>query len=248
MRASSLLSGADLMDSRSGAAKTLEVLDVCKEFASPVGPLVVLRDISFSLSPGESVAIVGPSGAGKSTLLNIIGSLEAPTSGSVALGSTVVTALRGRELAAYRSGSVGFVFQDHHLLPQCTALENAMLPTLASPSRGNGSERAALLLESVGLAERMHYFPAQLSGGEKQRVAIARALVNSPSLLLCDEPTGNLDAATGDSVADIFLKLADEQGVMLLVVTHNHSLAGRMARCYELREGCLKPKDVTRAL
>ena len=173
---------------------SLSVERVRKEYGSAAGPLIVLKDVSLALAPGQSVAIVGPSGAGKSTLLNIIGSLDKPTAGSVRLGATEVTALAGAALADFRSRQVGFVFQDHHLLSQCSALENVLLPTLAA--RGGDADapaRAKDILRRVGLGQRLHSFPAELSGGERQRVAVARALVNGPPLLLCDEPTGNLD-------------------------------------------------------
>ena len=217
----------------------LAVEHVRKEFDSPTGPLVVLDRVSFALEPGQSVAIVGPSGSGKSTLLNIIGSLDKPTSGTVRLGDLDVGQLAGDALAAFRSRRVGFVFQDHHLLPQCSAIENVMLPTLAAGTQADAADRAAALLERVGLAERMQSMPAKLSGGERQRVAIARAMVNQPPLLLCDEPTGNLDRDTGEEVGSLFLELANEQRVMLVVVTHNLELAARFARKLELREGKL---------
>jgi len=218
----------------------LVVEGVSKEFETPTGPLAVLKGVSFSLTPGESLVVVGPSGAGKSTLLNIIGSLERPTSGSVRLGDLEVTGLTGEKLAFLRSRKVGFVFQDHHLLPQCTALENVMLPTLAVGASQEAPQRARELLERVGLGERLEHFPAQLSGGERQRVAIARALINGPPLLLCDEPTGNLDRDTGDRVATVFLALAEERNVMLVVVTHNLEFAGRFSRRMELRRGVLE--------
>lgn len=212
-----------------------------KEYPSPDGPRVVLDGVSFSLSPGESLAVTGPSGSGKSTLLNILGSLDRPTAGEVRLGQTVVSALEGEALADFRSRCVGFVFQDHHLLPQCTALENVLVPTLARRGEsGDPVERARALLEMVGLAARMHAFPARLSGGERQRVAIARALINEPALLLCDEPTGNLDRETGARIGDLFLRLAEERRVMLVVVTHNLEFAARFARTAELVGGALR--------
>jgi len=217
----------------------LVVTDVCKAFETFRGALAVLNGVSLKLSPGEVVAVVGPSGSGKSTLLNIIGSLEKPTSGSVRLDDVEVTELAGDGLARFRSRQVGFVFQDHHLLPQCTALENVMLPTLAAHATDDAAERASDLLKRVGLAERVDHFPAQLSGGERQRVAIARALVNGAPLLLCDEPTGNLDGDTGMQVGDLFVELADERGVMLVIVTHNLELAGRFSQVKELRGGVL---------
>ena len=219
----------------------LVVENVRKEFATPAGPLRVLHDVSFSLGPGETLAVVGTSGTGKSTLLNIIGSLEKPTAGRVVLGDDDVASLEGAALAAFRSRRVGFVFQDHHLLPQCTALENVALPTLAAGRRAIGAELATELLERVGLAERLQSFPAQLSGGERQRVAVARALVNEPRLLLADEPTGNLDAGTSGQIAALFRELAEEKSVMLIVVTHDLGLAAQFARTLELRDGILHP-------
>ena len=213
---------------------TLIVENLHKKFETPSGPLVVVRDVSFTLAPGETMAIVGPSGAGKSTLLNMIGSLERPTSGSIRLDGVDVAQLEGEALAAFRSRRVGFVFQDHHLLPQCTAIENVMLPTLPAGTQEGVVERAASLLERVGLGERIDSFPAKLSGGERQRVAIARAMVNDPPLLLCDEPTGNLDHETGDQIGSLFLELADEKGVMLIVVTHNLELAKRFGQVMEI--------------
>ena len=212
-----------------------------KEYPAPDGPLVILRDVSLSLKPGETLAIDGPSGSGKSTLLNIIGSLDTPTAGGVRLDGIDVTALAGDGLAGFRAVKVGFVFQDHHLLPQCSALENVMLPTLAADAAdaADAAGRARMLLERVGLAQRMTSFPAQLSGGERQRVAIARALVNGPPLLLCDEPTGNLDNDTGARVGDLFIELARERQVMLIVVTHDLEFASRFGRLVELRDGML---------
>jgi lipoprotein-releasing system ATP-binding protein len=217
----------------------LSVQHVRKEYESAGGGLLVLRDVCMDLEPGDAVAIVGPSGSGKSTLLNIIGSLDEPTSGCVLLGEIEVTGLAGTALADFRNRNVGFVFQDHHLLPQCSALENAMLPLLATGGATDGARKARQLLERVGLGERMHSMPAQLSGGERQRVAIARALINDPPLLLCDEPTGNLDQHTGASVGSLFLELAAERDAMVVAVTHDLALAGRFPACLELREGVL---------
>jgi len=218
----------------------LRVEEIRKDFPWGGGTLSVLKGVSLSLSAGRTMAIVGPSGAGKSTLLNIIGSLEKPTSGRVTLGEDEVTSLSGARLAALRARKLGFVFQEHHLLPQCTALENVMLATLAAGGGGEAAARAESLLERVGLGERKDSFPWQLSGGERQRVAIARALVNGPSLLLCDEPTGNLDQATAERIAELFAELAAEKGAMLIVVTHNMTLAARFERREELREGLLR--------
>jgi lipoprotein-releasing system ATP-binding protein len=217
----------------------LIVEDLRKEYDSPAGPLVVLKDVSLELHAGQTLAVVGTSGTGKSTLLNIIGSLDRPSAGSVKLDGEEVTALEGARLAEFRSRRVGFVFQDHHLLPQCTALENVLLPTLAAGAPADGAERARQLLERVGLAERLDYLPARLSGGEKQRVAIARAMINGAPLLLCDEPTGNLDARTGQSIADLFLELAREHDRMLIIVTHDAALADRFDTRHELLDGSL---------
>jgi len=214
------------------ATLTIENLD--KEFETPTGPLAVVKDVSFTLAPGETMAIVGPSGAGKSTLLNMIGSLEKPTSGSIRLGEIDVTRLEGEALADFRSERVGFVFQDHHLLPQCSAIENVMLPTLPAGKPEGSVERAAALLERVGLGERIDSSPSKLSGGERQRVAIARAMINEPPLLLCDEPTGNLDHETGDQIGSLFVELASEKSVMLIVVTHNLELAKRFGHVMEI--------------
>ena len=218
----------------------LVVDKVRKEYPSPGEPRVVLDDVSFDLSPGETVAIVGPSGSGKSTLLNIIGSLDRPTSGSVRLGQTAVTELEGEALSDFRSLSVGFVFQDHHLLPQCSALENAALPSLAAGQSEEGTERARELLKRVGLEGRIDALPANLSGGERQRVAVARAMVNEPPLLLCDEPTGNLDKKTGARLGELFAELADEEDVLLVVVTHDPEFAQRFSPVLELHEGKLR--------
>jgi len=222
----------------------LRVENLSKTYSTPGGPLQVLNDVSFELKPGESLAVVGPSGAGKSTLLNIIGSLDQPSSGRVFFGDDEVTALSGRRLAEFRSRRVGFVFQDHHLLPQCTALENVALPTLAPGVSGDGWERALDLIERVGLAGRMNAFPAQLSGGERQRVAIARAMVNRPPVLLCDEPTGNLDRKTGRRIAELFADLVREENIILLVVTHDLEMAGRFSTVFELADGELREMKI----
>jgi lipoprotein-releasing system ATP-binding protein len=227
-----------------GDNSQLTVEHVRREFETPNGPLVVLRDVSMTLSRGETLAVTGPSGAGKSTLLNIIGSLDKPTSGRVILGDRDVTSLTDADLSRFRSRSIGFVFQDHHLLPQCTALENVMLPTLAIGGAQDALRRAKALLERVGLAERLDWFPARLSGGERQRVAIARAMINAPLLLLCDEPTGNLDREAADQVTSLFVSLANEEAAMLLIVTHNLEIAARFSRCTELRNGTLRDRPL----
>ena len=221
----------------SGARLVVE--DLRKTYASPSGGNPVLRGVSLALAPGETVAVVGASGCGKSTLLNIIGSLDAATSGTVRLGAVEVTGLAGAALADYRRRQVGFVFQDHHLVPQCTALENVTLPALAANDAAAGLGRARELLARVGLEAKADEFPARLSGGERQRVAIARALVNGAPLLLCDEPTGSLDRQSASLIAELFVELARERQAMLIVVTHNLDLAGRFARRLELRDGVL---------
>ncbi len=198
----------------------------------------VLRGVSMSVAPGETVSIVGPSGSGKSTLLNIIGSLDKPTSGSVRLGDVDVAALEGASLAAFRACQVGFIFQDHHLLPQLTAIENVLLPSLAA-HRGDALPRARELLDRVGLLRHADSLPARMSGGERQRVAVARAMINDPALLLCDEPTGNLDRDTGEAVVNLFLELARANGTTVVMVTHNLDFARRFERCLELRNGRL---------
>ena len=216
---------------------------VGKSYPTRTRDLMILRDVSLALRGGESAAIMGPSGSGKSTLLNILGTLEPPTTGRVTLDGTNPFDLPPRQLAGFRNRGVGFIFQDHHLLPQCSVLENVLMPTLAgwTPSDAGNVTRARSLLERVGLADRLDHRPAELSGGERQRVAIARALVNSPSLLLADEPTGNLDRTTAESVADLLLQVHREQQTILMVVTHNDRLAERFERRWELLDGKLAP-------
>src|ERR1019366_9929219 len=177
---------------------------------------------SFSLSPGDRVAIVGPSGSGKSTLLNILGTLDEPTSGAFTLNGVDPQSLKASALARFRSTRIGFVFQDHHLLPQCNALENVLVPRLALGNVAKADvDRASELLQQVGLEGRATHLPAELSGGERQRVAIARALINSPQLLLCDEPTGNLDTKTGQAIGELLTQLAEKTRAILIVVTHS---------------------------
>ena len=219
----------------------LAVENLIKEFPTRGEPLVVLRGVSLELSSGESLAIVGPSGCGKSTLLHIVGTLDRPTAGRVLLDDRDPFALAEPELAAFRNDSIGFVFQDHHLLPQCSVLENVLLPTIAHCSASKADvERARELLAGVGLAERLAHRPAELSGGERQRAAIARALIRRPALLLADEPTGNLDRTTAAGVTELLLRLQREQGTMLIVVTHSLELAERLDRRVELDDGRLR--------
>ena len=201
-----------------------------------------LSGVSFQLRRGENLAILGPSGSGKSTLLSILGTLEPPTSGRVRLGAQDPFALDDARLAAFRSRQIGFVFQEHHLLPQCTVLENVLVPFLADgAATAVNRQRAAELLRRVGLAERLDHRPAELSGGERQRVAIARALVREPMLLLADEPTGNLDRTTAHSITELMLELQAERQTILVVVTHSAALAAALDHRMELDAGRLIP-------
>ena len=218
----------------------LQLADITKEYPGPRGVLRILDRVSLTLERGQSAAIMGPSGSGKSTLLYVAGALEPPTSGSVTLDGIEPFSLDERRLAAFRNTHIGFVFQDHCLLPQCTVLENVLIPTLVShDGREDASVRARGLITRVGLAERIDHRPAALSGGEKQRVAIARALIMNPGLLLCDEPTGNLDRRSADTVASLLLELHEQQRIILLVVTHSVELASRFQQRFELIDGQL---------
>jgi lipoprotein-releasing system ATP-binding protein len=218
----------------------LRVEGVSKSFRTGEGTIEVLRGAELCVREGERVAIVGQSGVGKSTLLHILGAIDQPSSGSVRFRGEDVFAKPSDELARFRNTSLGFVFQFHHLLPEFSALENVMMPGLL---RGEASarmrERAASMLGEVGLAERLHHPIGKLSGGERQRVAVARALVLDPPLVLADEPTGNLDPATGDRVGDLLLRMNETRGTALVVVTHNESLARRLGRIATLVDGRL---------
>jgi lipoprotein-releasing system ATP-binding protein len=216
----------------------LDVRHLSKHYATAQGELPILNDISFALAPGGGMAVMGPSGSGKSTLLNILGTLDIPSAGGVTLDGCDPFALAEPELAAFRNRQIGFVFQDHALLPQCTVLENVLAPTLVARD-GDHSARARELLTHVGLSHRLTHRPAELSGGEKQRVAIARALIRSPRLLLCDEPTGNLDHRSANTVATLLLDLHQARQTMLVVVTHSRELAARLPRCFDLADGRL---------
>ncbi|MGC3966795.1 MAG: ABC transporter ATP-binding protein [Pirellulales bacterium] len=219
----------------------LAVSDVSKDYPTRDKPLSVLRGCSLELASGQNAAILGPSGSGKSTLLYIIGTLDRPTGGRVTLDGVDPFALSEPELATFRNRRLGFVFQDHHLLPQCSVLENVLVPTLAdSPSKTDAAERAKELLKRVGLGDRLDHRPAEISGGERQRVAIARALVHKPALLLADEPTGNLDRTTAAAIGDLLLEMQQHEGTMLLVVTHSLELASRFERRFELDDGKLQ--------
>jgi lipoprotein-releasing system ATP-binding protein len=220
----------------------LEVVGLSKHYETPAGKVVVLSGVDLRLEAGDSASIVGPSGSGKSTLLHILGALEPPSAGSMRLNGTDPYALSDRQLAAFRNRQVGFVFQDHHLLPQCSVLENVLIPTLVASSDGESPRSRALeLLDQVGLSHRLHHRPGELSGGEKQRVSLARALVGHPQLVLCDEPTGNLDHEATAAVADLLFELHRLQRTILIVVTHNLDLARRFAATYRLSDARLQP-------
>jgi lipoprotein-releasing system ATP-binding protein len=214
----------------------LNVENISKEYPSPRGTLRILSDVSLSLSRGEAISIMGPSGSGKSTLLYVLGALEPPTSGKVTLDGQDPFQLNARRLAAFRNKEIGFIFQDHCLLPQCSVIENVLTPTLVSENHDNADGRARELIEQVGLRERIDHRPAELSGGEKQRVALARALIMKPQLVLCDEPTGNLDQKSADAIASLFLELHERQQTILIVVTHNPELAARFPRRLQLKD------------
>jgi len=219
----------------------LTVEEITKEYPTRAEALKVLRGVSLRLKAGENLAILGPSGSGKSTLLYIIGTLERPTTGTIRLDGDDPLALDEPRLAEFRSRRIGFVFQDHHLLPQCNVLDNVLLPTLADGSCGAADvERAKMLLDRVGLSGRLDHRPAELSGGERQRVAVARALIRRPALLLADEPTGNLDRTTAASVGRLLLELQQQEQTMLIVVTHSLELAAIFQKRFELDEGRLK--------
>jgi lipoprotein-releasing system ATP-binding protein len=219
----------------------LSVERVAKAYETPRGPLPVLEDVSFTLAAGESLCVVGPSGSGKSTLLYILGTLERPSAGSVRVDGRDVHGLGEAELAAFRNREVGFVFQDHFLLPQLTVLENVLAPTLVATQAGGHEPRARTLLERVGLADRLLHRPAELSGGERQRVALARALVMRPRVLLCDEPTGNLDAESARVVADLLLELHRAEPSVLVLVTHSAELAQRLPQRRRMAGRRLEP-------
>ena len=219
--------------------RLLEATNLSKSYPTPAGSLTVLSDVSLALSSGDAACVMGPSGSGKSTLLYVLGGLEPPTSGTVRLDGRDPYALSPAELAAFRNREVGFVFQDHCLLPQCTLLENVLVPTLVGEREEGLADRARHLLTQVGLAERVDHKPSELSGGEKQRAAIARALVRHPRLVLCDEPTGNLDADNAANVADLLLQLHAQHHTILLVVTHSETMGSRFSRRWTMARGLL---------
>jgi lipoprotein-releasing system ATP-binding protein len=219
----------------------LTVENITRQYPTRGEPLGVLCGVSLMLERGQNAAILGPSGSGKSTLLSIIGGLDTPTSGSVALDGKNPAKLNDLALAAFRNVHIGFVFQEHYLLPQCSVLENVLIPTVAAgKTRREAVDRAKSLLDRVGLTDRLAHRPAELSGGERQRAAIARALINKPTLLLADEPTGNLDRANADRIGRLLLELQQQEGMMLLLVTHSERLAALMSRRMQLDEGVLK--------
>lgn len=224
------------------ASTLLELNDVSKTYNEGDASTAILKGTSLSVASGDSLAIVGPSGCGKSTLLNLIGLLDSPTAGTIQFKGERLDGFNEEQRAAFRNRSIGFVFQHHHLLPQCTALENVLVPTLVSKDTTQAAERAEKLLVRVGLKDRMRARPGQLSGGERQRVAVVRALINQPALLLADEPTGSLSHEGAESLATLMLELNAEEGMALIVVTHSLEVAGRMAKVYELVDGKLRGK------
>lgn len=220
---------------------SLVIENVGKEYPTRSGPLRVLSDVSLTVPRGEALAITGPSGSGKSTLLHILGTLDRPTAGTVKLEGADPFALRESDLAAFRNKNIGFVFQDHHLLPQCSVLENVLVPTLVNPTadRAQLEKDARNLLDRVGLAHRLDHRPAELSGGERQRVAVARALIHKPMLVLADEPTGNLDSASARAVGELLAELHKQENAILIVVTHSLDLANTFARRANMTDGRL---------
>jgi lipoprotein-releasing system ATP-binding protein len=219
----------------------LNVSGVSKQYPTPRGPLTVLSDVNFTLSPGDAAAITGPSGSGKSSLLYMLGALEPPSQGTITLDGQNPFDLAASALADFRNTRIGFVFQDHCLLPQCSVLENVLVPTLvAKPNGSDDAARARACLEQVGLGERLEHRPGELSGGEKQRAAIARALVRQPRLVLCDEPTGNLDQVSAATVASVLLDLHARQRNILIVVTHSERLAAQFPIRFDIADGRLR--------
>jgi len=220
----------------------LQLEGVTKTFETAAGQLTILSGVDLKMQRGHAVSITGPSGSGKSTLLYIIGTLDRPTSGRVEILGQNPFDQSEKATAHFRNETIGFIFQDHHLLPQCSVMENVLIPALAGAGAGDAAEdRAKALLERVGLAERLNHRPAQLSGGERQRVGICRALINEPALLLADEPTGNLDQKTADSIGSLLLEIAAEQNTLLICVTHSQELAARFPDQQQLKDGKLVP-------
>ena len=224
----------------SNTAHQLVVSNLTKSFAGATQPVSVLRDVSLELSAGDSLAIVGPSGSGKSTLLQILGTLDHPNSGTVSINGIDPFELDENALAQFRNQHIGFVFQDHHLLPQLSVLENVLVPALALGKTSTEQvTRAYELIESVGLANRDDHLPSELSGGERERVAVARSLLMKPSLILADEPTGNLDRTTAEAISELLLELQQASGAILIAVTHSGALANAMKESKELVDGQL---------
>jgi lipoprotein-releasing system ATP-binding protein len=219
----------------------LKVEGLVKQYAAPSGPLTILSGVELTLERGRALAVMGPSGSGKSTLLYILGALDRPSAGRVTLDGVDPFALAEEARAGFRNRHVGFVFQDHFLLPQCSVFENVLVPTLVAERGPDYPARARALLEQVGLAGRLEHLPSELSGGERQRVALARALVLEPALVLCDEPTGNLDRKTADAVAALILELHAQKRTILIVVTHSAELAARLPERRHLVDGRLEP-------
>ncbi len=218
----------------------LIVTNLSKEFATTAERLLVLQNVTLTMQHGDDISIVGPSGSGKSTLLYILGTLDTPTSGTVELAGVNPFSLPNSKLANYRNKSIGFVFQDHHLLPQLSVIDNVLLPSIAAGvTSAEDVARAEQLLEAVGLKDRMKHFPAEISGGERQRAAVARALLKRPQLLLADEPTGNLDIESSQKVADLLYELPKREGAMLVVVTHSQQVAERASRRFRLESRTL---------
>jgi lipoprotein-releasing system ATP-binding protein len=221
----------------------LELHSVSKKYGSGATAVPVLNDVCLSVSAGETVAIVGPSGSGKSTLLNIMGALDRPSTGTVTLEGRNLGQLNEADVASVRRTRIGFVFQFHHLLPQCNVLENVLVPTLTLPRDATAVGRARALLTRVGLEHRMSHRPGQLSGGERQRVAVVRALINQPALLLADEPTGSLDRKASSALVDLLTDLNRERGITIVMVTHSTDAAARMQHVRRLRDGTLEALD-----
>lgn len=214
--------------------------NVGKTYSSGVNSTVeILKGVNLKMDSGQTCAIIGPSGSGKSTLLNIVGTLDFPTSGRVLMDGQDIATFNEEDKAAFRNRRIGFVFQMHHLLPQCNVLENVLIPALVNKAAGDSEQRARALLETVGLGDRINHRPGQLSGGERQRVAVVRAMINNPGILLADEPTGSLDNNGAEKLGDLMVDLNKLYGMTLLVVTHSRSLAERMSMIYELSNGSL---------
>jgi len=221
----------------------IEIQNLVKRYSGPAGDITVLDELELKVLKGDSIAIVGPSGCGKTTLLNILGTLDIPSSGSVSISGKSLEGMDADERARFRNHTLGFVFQQHFLLPQCSVLENVLIPRLAGDweeGEDETRERARKLIQELGLEHRLDHMPFQLSGGERLRVAVARALINQPALVLADEPTGSLDPSMGDQVADLFAQLNNQHDVTLVTVTHNMALANRMGRVYSLENGKLR--------